>query len=299
MPKPRRFNLLLVGSDGARIFRLTLPRWVVAVTLAGASVGLVLMATSLVSLYSDYRSLREQRTALSLLLPRVHEQQALLEAYQARARELRAEIAGWRSIHARILQPFGPDAGPAKRSAGIGGATASNPVDGDADRASVKEELARLAGLVKEESENLRGLELFLSRAGKVIASLPSRWPIRGPVNSEFGRRVSPWAKGSEFHGGIDIGAAVGTPVNAPAPGTVVFAGRHPEYGITLVIDHGNDTKSLYGHLSKLNVASDHKVRRGDVIALTGNTGRSSGPHLHYEIQVGGQSVNPNTYLWE
>jgi murein DD-endopeptidase MepM/ murein hydrolase activator NlpD len=262
-------------------------------------VGLILVATSLVSIYGDYRSLREQRAELSLLLPRVNEQQALLEAYQARARELHAEVAGWRQVHARILQPFGPDVGPAKRSAGIGGATASRPVDGDGGRAGVRDDLLRLAGLVREESESLRALEHFLSRAGKVIASLPSRWPIRGPVNSEFGRRVSPWARGSEFHGGIDIGAAVGTQVSSPAPGTVVFAGRHPEYGITLILDHGNDTKSLYGHLSKLHVAADQKVRRGDVIALTGNTGRSSGPHLHYEIQVRGQSVNPNTYIWE
>src|SRR5262245_41256414 len=299
MRTPRRFNLLLVRSDGTRILRLTLPRWAVAITVGGAAVGLTLMATSFIAMYGDYRSLREQRAALSLLLPRVSEQQALLEAYQARTRELRAEIAGWREIHARILQPFGPDAGPAGRSVGIGGGTAPSPLEGDGDRVGVKEDLARLAGLVREEGENLRALELFLSRAGKVIASLPSRWPIRGPVNSVFGQRLSPWAKGAEFHGGIDIGAPVGTPINAPAPGIVVFAGRHPEYGVALVIDHGNDTKSLYGHLSKLGVGADQKVRRGDVIAFTGNTGRSSGPHLHYEIQVHGQAVDPNTYLWE
>ena len=97
----------------------------------------------------------------------------------------------------------------------------------------------------------------------------------------------------------MDIGVPAGTPVRAPAPGTVVFAGRHPEYGITLIIDHGNDTKSLYGHLSRLNVGADQKVERGQVIASSGNTGRSTGPHLHYEIQVKGQPVNPHAYLWE
>ena len=108
-----------------------------------------------------------------------------------------------------------------------------------------------------------------------------------------------PWAASSEFHSGIDIGAPIGTEVKAPAPGTVVFAGRQAEYGVTLIIDHGNETKSLYGHLSKLNVAADQKIQRGDLVAFSGNTGRSSGPHLHYEIQVRGQPVNPNTYLWE
>ena len=301
MPKARRFNLLLVRVDGTRIFRLTMPRWVVGVTLSGMAVGLALVATSLGAIYSDYRALRSQRDTMSVLLPQLTDQQALLESYQARVRELWAEIAGWRQIHARILEPFGPDAGSSKRGAGIGGGTAAptNPLDGDADHASVKEDLARLAGLVKQEGDSLRALELFLGRAGKVLASLPSRWPIRGPLNSEFGRRVSPWASSSEFHGGIDIGAPIGTEVKAPAPGMVVFAGRHPEYGVTLIIDHGNETKSLYGHLSKLNVSAEQKVQRGDLVALTGNTGRSSGPHLHYEIQVRGQAVNPHTYLWE
>ena len=110
---------------------------------------------------------------------------------------------------------------------------------------------------------------------------------------------MSPWSAKSEFHSGLDIGAPIGTAVKSPAPGTVVFAGIHPEYGQTLIIDHGHETKSLYGHLSKLQATVNQKVQRGEVVALSGNTGRSSGPHLHYEIQVKGQSVNPTSYLWE
>lgn len=271
----------------------------IGVTLGGVGVGIALVATSLGVIYSDYLSLRHQRDTMSVLLPKLTEQQGLLESYQSRVRDLRSEISGFREVHGRILAAFGPDAGVSKREAGIGGGTATSALDGDADRASVKEDLARLAGEVKEEGDNLRALEQFLARAGKLLASLPSRWPIRGPLNSEFGRRPSPWAESSEFHSGIDIGAPIGTEVKAPAPGTVVFAGRQAEYGVTLIIDHGNDTKSLYGHLSRLNVAADQKIQRGDLVAFSGNTGRSSGPHLHYEIQVRGQAVNPNTYLWE
>jgi murein DD-endopeptidase MepM/ murein hydrolase activator NlpD len=139
-----------------------------------------------------------------------------------------------------------------------------------------------------------------MSRAAEALAALPSRWPVRGRVNSEFGPRASPWGgeKRGEFHSGIDIGARIGTPVKAPARGTVLFAGRVPEYGISLVIDHGNDIKSLYGHLSRLLVTQSQRVERGQTVALTGNTGRSSGPHLHYEILVLGRAVNPRTYLW-
>ncbi len=163
----------------------------------------------------------------------------------------------------------------------------------------MSEELSRLTIAVREQGENLRSLEEFLGRAGKLLAALPSRWPLRGPINSEFGFRVSPWTPTSEFHGGIDIGAALGTPVRAPAPGVVVFAGRLTEFGITAIIEHANETRSLYGHLSRVNVKVDQQVERGDLIAWSGNTGRSSGPHLHYEIQVKGQAVNPYSYLWE
>jgi murein DD-endopeptidase MepM/ murein hydrolase activator NlpD len=97
----------------------------------------------------------------------------------------------------------------------------------------------------------------------------------------------------------MDIGAPRGTPVVAPAAGTVVFAGTQPEYGVSLIIDHGNDIKTLYGHLTRVDVTAEQKVERGQVIAHTGNTGRSSGPHLHYEIQVKGQPVNPRSYLWD
>ena len=211
-------------------------------------------------------------------------------------REIRGEIDSWRDLHNKIWEPFGPEAGPAKRGTGIGGGGAPTT---EGDRVPVKIEMDRLLGIVKEEGESMRMLERFLGRASRVLASLPSRWPVRGPVNSDFGHRRSPWVPNSEFHSGIDIGARVGTPIKAPAPGSVVFAGQHPEYGVTLIIDHGNDTRSLYGHLSKLRVAMDELVKRGETVALTGNTGRSSGPHLHYEIQVKGQPVNPHSYIWE
>lgn len=291
MPKTKQFNLLMVRDDGSRVLRLSIPTWVVSAVIGGFSVTLL----GLAFIYPDYATLRHQRGAFTALSARLHTQQALLDAAQTRLREIRGEIDSWRDLHAKIWEPFGPEASPIKRNAaGIGGGVAM-----PADQAPVREDMDRLLGVVKEEGESIRTLERFLGRASRVLASLPSRWPVRGPVNSDFGQRRSPWAPNSEFHSGIDIGAAIGTPVKAPAPGTVVFAGQHAEYGITVVIDHGNDTKSLYGHLSRLNVTTDQAVQRGDTVAFTGNTGRSSGPHLHYEIQVKGQPVNPHSYIWE
>jgi len=294
----RRFNLLLVRADGTRVLGLSVPRWTLAVGIGGFAL-LALLAICSLRFLDDYLSLRSQRQTLIALSLKFAEQQALIDLYQRRLRDLRAEIDGWRQVHAKIWAPFGPDVGPASLGPGIGGRTAASPLDGPSESEGAKDELARLSGSVKQEGENLRSLERFLSRAGKLLASLPSRWPLRGPINSDFGIRPSPWTTNAEFHSGLDIGAAIGTPVHAPAPGMVVFAGRLPEYGIAVILEHGNDTKSLYGHLSRLHVALDQKVERGQLIASTGNTGRSSGPHLHYEIQVGGEPVDPHTYLWE
>jgi murein DD-endopeptidase MepM/ murein hydrolase activator NlpD len=295
MPAQRKFNLLVVHGDGRRIARITLPRWLIL-----AAVGLVLVVPASVAvIYTDYLQLRSQRTSLNELSARVAEQQGLLDAAQSKMRQIRAEIDGWRALHAKIWEPFSPEDGPAKRATGIGGGTGPLRAAETRDGAAIGDELDRLTDIVREEGDNLRSLERFLGRATRVLAALPSRWPVRGQVNSGFGGRLSPWSAKAEFHSGLDIGAPVGTQVKAPAPGTVVFAGVHAEYGQTLIVDHGNETKSLYGHLSKLNVAVNQKVLRGEIIALTGNTGRSSGPHLHYEIQVKGQSVNPTSYLWE
>jgi murein DD-endopeptidase MepM/ murein hydrolase activator NlpD len=295
MPTPKEFNLLVVHGDGRRVVRLALSRWVIGVVL-----GVLLAAPiALAVIYGDYLQLRRERASLAQLTARLTEQQAFIESSQTRMRELRAEIDSWRDLQARIWEPFGPEDGKAKRGSAMGGPTGSARAGERPDRGAIGDELERLTSLVKDEGENLRSLERFLVRATRVLAALPSRWPLRGPVNSGFGGRMSPWSAKSEFHSGLDIGAPIGTTVKSPAPGTVVFAGIHPEYGQTLIIDHGHETKSLYGHLSKLQTTVNQKVQRGEVIALSGNTGRSSGPHLHYEIQVKGQSVNPTSYLWE
>jgi murein DD-endopeptidase MepM/ murein hydrolase activator NlpD len=132
-----------------------------------------------------------------------------------------------------------------------------------------------------------------------MLAALPSRWPLRGAVNSEFGGRASPWGATREFHSGIDIGAISGTPVRAPAGGTVVQAGPNGENGITVVVDHGQDVRTLYGHLSRVAVRHGQAVDRGVVIGFSGNTGRSTGPHLHYEVHVAGRAVDPRSFLWQ
>ncbi len=129
------------------------------------------------------------------------------------------------------------------------------------------------------------------------IASTPSLWPVKGWVTSDFGFRRSPFTLKSDFHGGIDIAAAWGTPVMAPADGVVTFSGQKGGYGNSVVIDHGFGIVTKYGHASQLLVTEGQKIKRGTRIALVGNTGHSTGPHLHYEIHADGVPVDPMKYI--
>ena len=294
MSRPRRLNILIVPSDGARPLRFALPRWAVVASVSAAAA----VVSILGALLGDYVGTRALARDPAVLRQRVADQQAVIDAFRRRIGEIRLEVATWRDLHAKIWEPFGPDAGPARASMGIGGASATSS-ERSGVRPSPLEEIDRLAETVNEEGQDLRALEWLMGRAGKALALMPSRWPVRGAVNSDFGNRLSPWTRTAEFHGGLDIAADRGTPVHAPAPGTVIFASAQSEFGFTVILEHGQEIRTLYGHLSKVLVTPGQKVERGHMLGLTGNTGKSSGPHLHYEILVKGQSVNPRAYIWD
>jgi murein DD-endopeptidase MepM/ murein hydrolase activator NlpD len=247
----------------------------------------------------DYVRGREMVRTAAAVHQELAEHKAVIESFNKRVADLHREVSGWRDFHARIWAPFGPDAAPTRRDTGIGGGVASATEEPALASTSPLAELDRLATTVKTEGESLKALDRLMTRAGKILVALPSRWPVRGGVNSEYGKRLDPWTKATEFHAGLDISAGIGTPVRAPANGTIVVAGRYAEYGNAVIIDHGQNLRTLYGHLSKLSVTPGQQVERGTLIAHTGNTGRSSGPHLHYEILVKGQPVNPRAYIWD
>lgn len=125
----------------------------------------------------------------------------------------------------------------------------------------------------------------------------PSLWPVNGAVSSAFGGRSDPFSGDGDFHTGVDLQAAAGTPVHVTADGVVAKTEYDGRYGNLLVVDHGNGMQTWYAHLSKFKVTPGQEVRRGEEVALTGGTGRVTAPHLHYEVRVGGTPVNPYKYL--
>jgi murein DD-endopeptidase MepM/ murein hydrolase activator NlpD len=127
---------------------------------------------------------------------------------------------------------------------------------------------------------------------------IPSIWPVEGEMTDGFGGRRNPFGGSSfEFHPGQDIRAERGTPVVVAANGTVIFAGTQSGYGQMVEVSHGDGLTTRYAHLSKLEVAVGQEMARGQLLGLVGSTGRSTGPHLHYEVRINGESVNPLAYL--
>lgn len=140
-------------------------------------------------------------------------------------------------------------------------------------------------------------LLLYLRENKEAVLSTPSIWPTKGRITSSFGYRSGPTTGYRSLHKGLDIANKIGTPVVAPARGTVTFAGWDKAYGKSIMINHGNSIVTRYAHLNDINVKVGQTVQRNEVIGALGNTGRSTGPHLHYEVMVGGVHVNPMRYI--
>ena len=175
---------------------------------------------------------------------------------------------------------------------------------GDRNPSSFSADLAELKKLLDSLSEinsSGGGYKVDLSEAEeklkKYLDTMPTLWPASGRKNDSFGYRTDPFTGKKTFHEGLDISTSSGTPIKASASGVVEFAGKKGGYGNCVIINHGNGIKTLYAHASKLLVEAGQQVQKGDEIAKVGSTGRSTGPHLHFEVLLGGTPVDPLEYL--
>ena len=159
---------------------------------------------------------------------------------------------------------------------------------------------SRLMGLEKEAESQLASLEElvdFFHAKGALLANTPTIWPVMGWVTSSFGPRDDPFSGERVMHLGTDIAAPKGAHVRAPAGGLVIFVGDRGAYGETIVLDHGFGLVTHFAHLSRILVQAGDRVERGQHIGAVGNTGRSTGPHLHYEIRQHGIPVHPRRFI--
>ena len=154
-----------------------------------------------------------------------------------------------------------------------------------------------VVGFLKEVEVHIHELDQHLLDKESFLHSTPTLMPANGHLTSNYGPRMSPYAGRIKMHEGLDIGAPIGTPIVAPADGVVTFSGPKPGFGNFVQIDHGYGVETIFGHASTLAVKKGQKVTRGDKIATVGNTGYSTGPHVHYEVRVNGTPVDPLYYV--
>jgi murein DD-endopeptidase MepM/ murein hydrolase activator NlpD len=163
--------------------------------------------------------------------------------------------------------------------------------------ANLQESVDLLKDRTADMESHLSLLEQVAQQRVSRLLHTPNIWPIRGAITSHYGSRSDPFNGEAEMHLGIDISALYNAQIHAPADGVVLYSERKAAYGNLLIIDHGNGLTTRYGHLSRSLVKVGQRVKRGDVVALVGTTGRSTAPHLHYEVRRNDRPVNPRTFL--
>ena len=221
-----------------------------------------------------------------------------LNAMAVKLGEMQAQITRLDALGDRLSSMAGVREIKFTETPGIGGAAPLLMPPQNLSLGDFSEKLLALSRQVETRNDVLGVLEAQLFEQAVKKKLMPTMMPVAAPYNSSsFGRRVDPFTGQWAFHEGIDFLADAGAPILAAANGIVVFAGFHPQYGYAVDIDHGNDLVTRYAHCARLFVKEGDVVQRGRKLGEVGSTGRSTGPHLHFEVRFRGAAQNPVKFL--
>ncbi|MCF8720852.1 M23 family metallopeptidase [Nitrospina gracilis] len=292
--KPRRFQISKKFTKIALCTSLVL-----AVGFGGAFAYLT----------QQFLQFREDKVELAELKRKSKIQKVQIEKFGKRVRTFETEMSRLENFEKklRIITALDKDSKPKDENWGVGGphGLSNHSIRTALDKEvqamldSLEGDLNILTNQAKLRQVSFQELDEFFKNQRSLLGSTPSIWPTRGWVTSGFGYRKSPFTGLPEKHEGLDIASRKGSEIRATADGKVITAGRQYGYGNLVEIDHGYGVITRYGHNSKNMVKVGDSIERGDLIALVGNTGRSTGPHVHYEIIVDGVPVNPRNYILE
>ncbi len=287
----KRFYILFVarGDDG-QLRKISIPVQYLYLFVVGAAIGF-LSLTGIASSYarmllkvSRYDQLRSEKEQLKDRYSKLEEV----------AKERDVQVASLGSIASEVSALYGLKQQPHMVSA-------SQQLIQEVDVASSLDQLGALRTSALTGAATV-GISLGLTRNATTADwaranSAPNLWPVDGRVTASFGERIDPFNGEGAFHMGVDIGSSYGHPVIAPADGVVIGAEFMGGYGKAIILDHGHGISTRYGHLSGFAVTAGQQVHRGDTIGYVGSSGRSTGPHLHYEVRINDTPVNPYKYL--
>jgi murein DD-endopeptidase MepM/ murein hydrolase activator NlpD len=287
----KRFTILIIPEGSHRVRRFALRssilKWAVA--------AIVVMAVGVCGLVIDYAKTQLDRDELQRLQAENLSQREELHRLVVNLEDLRQEMVVVAQNDAKVRVMAKLTAPKSDSMVGIGGPAREDDLGSEFNNIQKRiDEVRRQIDLRRESQEEIQGI---LNDQRSLLAAKPSGWPAKGWLTSGFGVRNDPFNGKRKMHEGLDIAARTGTPVYATADGIVSSVRTEPGYGKVVTIDHGYGYRTVYGHNSKFNVKVGQRVRRGEQISSVGNTGRSTGSHLHYEIRLNGVPVNPRKYL--
>lgn len=281
--KSRFYTLIIAPATSSRFYKIILRHQQVYAIAIGSLAALLLVVGMTIWVIQQAGKLKNYSRIEG-------EHQALKQAYFSTLKELQSRVA---SLEAeshqlqKMAQELGVEVSQQLEAVnqpmplGAGGPVDLNSVAGKLDRME-----SHLTSLHRD---------LTVERSRRLTT--PTGWPAHGRLTSGFGMRRSPFGSDYEFHSGQDISTGYGAPVRATAAGTVTHAGYRADYGLLVVLDHGRDVTTFYGHLSAVAVSAGRRVKRGDLIGRVGSSGRSTSPHLHYEVRVNDRPVNPRSRI--
>lgn len=294
-----RLSILIIPPSTDRVRQYSVPQWIVRACLAAASMIVIAFVSSLgIATYGINKATENQDHAKENA-----ELKAALTGITADVKVLREQLARLEAAEQKVRTVFGfPEVNPEERALGIGGTVAdieATTSESTLLTYALESEIDRLLHRAAFERENFESVFSALLDQKQRLDHTPSIYPVNGVLMRGFGVKSDPFTGTMRQHHGLDLAAPIGTPIYAPAAGKVILRERQTQYGNTIVIDHGYGVETLYGHMSKFAAKLGQSVRRGDIIGYVGNTGYSTGPHLHYEVHANGRSQNPMAYVYD
>ena len=259
---------------------------------------------SLCWIFREYQVMQDQIPLLGQLQKENERQKEQFIHLAQRIDEIIGNMGQLKELDLKLKVMMNLETGKVNTPGGVGGSALASAWPDYSEAKTHKEQVrlmhqsldnlkTEVAMLKRDKSE----FRKFLESQKKLLASTPSIWPTKGWLSSRFGHRISPFTEEKEFHKGIDISARMNAPIVAPADGVVFGVDFDHGLGKVLVIKHGYGVSTTYAHLNKILVKRGQFVKRGEKIAQVGTTGRSTGPHLHYEVRLNGVPVNPLRYI--
>jgi len=287
----KRFTILVIPEGSHQVRRFGV-RLVVLKRIAAAA---VVLALGLAGLITDYVLTNLDQNELERLQVENLSQREELHRLVVKLEDLRQEIVVLAQNDAKVRVMAKLSAPKSDSMVGVGGPATQEDVNREFSVIQQRiDEVRRQIDLRRESQEEIQGI---LNDQRSLLAAKPGGWPVKGWLTSSFGMRRDPFNGRRKMHEGLDIAARTGTAVTATADGIVSSVKTEPGYGKVVILDHGYGYRTIYGHNSRYYVKVGQRVRRGERIAAVGNTGRSTGSHVHYEIRLNGVPVNPRKYL--